>query len=168
MSLLILAALVLGVGWAGAYYFGPSFFKSSNGPDSKTSPSHGNETTVPGENVRVLVDFGNRTRLWFNATVPHGWNYYNVTYKVTEGDMSATWFGYPIQSYFIYKILGFGCDPNQLACSGYWNLWVWNETGHCWNYSDEGVDLLQVSKVTTVAWHFSNYDGSNTFEGRCS
>ncbi len=169
MSLLALAVLVFGVGWAGGHYLGPSLFRASNGPDGKTGRSSGNQTvSVSGEMADVLVDFGNGTRIWFNTTVPHDWNYYNVTYKVTEGDMSATWFGYTIRSHFIYKIFGFGCDPDQLVCSGYWSLWVWNNTGYCWNYSNEGVDLLQVSTVGIIAWHFSNYDGSNPFPGRCS
>ncbi len=169
MSLLVLAILVLLVGWAGASYFGPGLFKTASEPDDKTRPSNGNHTlSVSGERANLLVDFDNGTRVWFNITVPRDWNYYNVTTKVTEGDIVARWFGYTIQSHFIYKILGFGCDPDQFSCPGYWSLWVWNETGYCWDYSIKGVDLLQVSTIGMVAWRFSNYDGADTFEGRCS
>ncbi len=169
MSLLVLAALVLGVSWTGAHYFGPSLFRASNGPDCKTSQSSSNQTlSATGEMANVLVDFGNGTRIWFNTTVPHDWNYYNITDKITEGDMSSRWFGGTICAHFIYKILGFGCSPGQIGCSGYWSLWVWNETGSCWDYSIEGVDLLNLSTVRKVAWHFYHYDGSNPFEGPCS
>ena len=165
--MLVLSVVVLGISWVGAYYLAPSLLKTSNGPDGKTHPSNGNQTESGSiESADVLVDFGNGTRLWFNTTVPHDWNYYNVIYKVTGGDISARWFGYPIQSHSIYKILGFGCDPDRIGCDGYWSLWVWNSSQSCWAYSNQGVDWLTVSDVRAIAWYFNNYDTSS-FPTRC-
>ncbi len=161
-----LSVVVLGTIWAGAYYLGPSLLTTSKGPESTTHPPDGNQTdSASTEIANVVVDFGNGTRFWLNTTVPRDWNYYNITYKVTSGDLSAKWFDYPIQSHFVYKIMGFGCDPDQIGCNGYWSLWIWNSSQSCWAYSNQGADWLTVSDVHAIAWYF-DYD-TGSFAGRC-
>ncbi len=167
--LLAVAITVLGASWIGAQYFGSRLFNirtTSKGQDN--SVNHDNSTShVATVMVGVLASFGNGTRIWYNNTsVPDTWNFYNVTYFVTKGDVVASWNeGY--RAHFVNKILGVGCVQSDIGCPGYWSLWVWNEAGSCWDYSAFGVDLLQVSTVKMVAWHFLYHDGSDPFKGRC-
>ncbi len=160
LAVLAFSLLIVGSGWAAAAYLGPRLFKTSHSSGDNTK----NTSMVK---VSVLVSFGNGTRLWFNDTaVPNGYNYYNVTYKITNGDLVATWFDSQ-HSHFIAKLFGIGCDSGDPFCPAYWSLWTRDQKNLCWNYSPEGVDELEVSDVSMIAWHFLRYDNTNPLPGRC-
>ncbi len=170
VGLTALALSLLAISWAGSQYFGQRLTPHSTGSGPNNSGKNNNSTTITptSAKVSVLISFGDGRRVWFNDTVvPITYNYYNVTYKIANGDIVARWSS-AYNAHFVYEILGVGCVPGDINCAGYWSLWIWNEPGSCWDYSTVGVDLLQVSTVGRVAWHFLHYDGSNQFQGKCS
>jgi len=173
LGLLILVIAAIGATWMSARYLGPNLSHVSTGSRSSTNStgSTGSTGTTGSQihtvKVSLLLDFGNRTRLWFNDTaMPDNSNFYNVTYKIANGDVLASWSD-QYSAHFVYKILGFGCVTTVTGCTGYWSLWVWNAAGGCWNFSSVGVDWLRVSNVGMVAWYFNYYDLSS-FTGRCA
>lgn len=154
-GLILTVVVVVIAGWADLQYFGPRFFKtSSTSQNNHPSPRSSNNTATP--NARILVDFGNGTRLWFNETgVPLSWNYYNLTYQVTRGDMVAVWNGFPLNSHYVFSILGFGCQQGQFSCGGgYWSLWTWNQGSSCWAYSPLGIDRMKISDTPMIGWYW--------------
>ncbi len=165
LGLLALVLVILAVGWVGSHYFGPKVLNLPSHGGQDNSRKNNNSTSTPTVDVNALIDFGNGTKLWFNHTVaPLGYDYYNVTYKVANGNVVAVWSD-SLKSYFVYKIMGVGCDAGDFSC-GYWSLWVWNDAKLCWDYSSLGVSWLKVSDFKMIAWYFNHYDTSS-FPGRC-
>ena len=155
LALLVLAVAGLGSTWAAAQYFGPILLNVNSG-------SHGEYVEV-----NMMVSFGNGTKVWYNSTqVPSNWTFYDTTFSLTKGQVVAKWNG-GYRSHFVYKILGLGCNPEDVLCPGYWSLWVWNQKGSCWSYSTAGADLMKVANVRAIAWHFLYYDNSNLILDRC-
>jgi len=149
--------VVLGGTWAISWYFGLE--------QRSTRPSI--DTRGSSTQASVLIDFGNGTSLWYNKTgVPVNYNYYNLTYEVTNHKLVAVWSPY-LQSSFVFKILGVGCNAGDYSCGKgqYWSLWVWNTTNDCWQQSDEGVDRIEVSTTRMIAWYFT--DEPSSFKMRC-
>jgi hypothetical protein len=157
----IMAVTLLSIFWGLAEYFGPSLL---NIPGFNDSSGKGSSS----ENVSLLIDFGNGTRLWFNNTkVPSSDNFYNVTYGDVSGNLEAVWDGYPLNAHLVYKIMGYGCSATSANCNGYWSLWLWNGSKSCWSYSEVGADLAKVSDVAMAAWYFTNSNPSS-FPSNCS
>ncbi len=114
-----------------------------------------------------MVNFGNGTIFWFNNTrVPKNYDFYQVTYNVTKGNVVAEYYdSLGLKGYYVQKILGVGCQ--DICVTGqYWSLWVWNVANACWDYSSQGVSLLKVSSVVMVAWYYT--DTISSFPGRCA
>jgi hypothetical protein len=103
--------------------------------------------------VRMLLDFGNGTRRWYNdSSAEPGWNGYVTTLVLLKGDVQAVW--YPqFGEHFITQLAG----VSQTA-SEYWG--VWQYSGGQWTYLQSGVDLLDIHNGTTFGWALCGLDAS--------
>ncbi len=98
--------------------------------------------------ARVLFDFGNGTRRWYNSTqIQPGWNLYIATVLLTNGNLQATW--YPqYQEHFVYGIDGVANSKTM-----FWFLWTYNKTAS-WQVAQVGADDLPVYNGSTFAWTY--------------
>jgi len=106
----------------------------------------------------ILVDFGNGTRVWHNATqVQPGWNMYTETVLLTGGNMQAIW--YPsYQEHLITSIDGIA-DTQTMS----WFLWTYNRTSS-WQAAQVGADDLPVYNGSTLAYTYCAQTPSYTPE----
>ena len=169
MGVIALAVIVIGSLATMAWYYGPSLTGGFSTTRKVVTPSTGGGSTTHQNNsemVSVLLNFGNGTRVWYNdTTVPSNYDFYNVTYQVTNGNVVADWDDLQ-KSEFVFEIMGYGCHRDQYFCGGYWSLWVWNQDNGCWNYSIVGISSLKVSQFRMIAWVFAVGD-TGTINGRC-
>ena len=110
--------------------------------------------------VRMLVDFGNGTRAWFNDTsVQPGWNGYIATLVLLDGKVEAQW--YPA-GYFGSGTPGehfvTGVDGVPQSSTKSWFFWEYSGGG--WSVSSSGADELQIVNGTTFAWALCSYDAN--------
>lgn len=108
--------------------------------------------------ARMLVEYGNGTRVWFNNTsVQPGWNAYVTTVVLLDGRVVAQWYpaGYFGQGepgeHFVTGIAGV---PQTATKS--WFFWQYG--GGKWSASVAGADELQIVNGTTFAWTLCSYD----------
>jgi hypothetical protein len=103
--------------------------------------------------VRMLVDFGNGTRRWYNDTaIQPGWNAYLATLVLLRGNVQATW--YP--QYGEHLVTGLGGVTETLSRSWFF----WDFDGGAWSLSSSGADQLQGYNGTTIAWTMCGYDAN--------
>jgi hypothetical protein len=136
---LLIAALVIVSGLFVLYYYQYAQAESS----SKTYASELNKYL--SYSTFVLIDYGNGTKMWYNDTrVGVGWNLYNVTLAVTNGNVNATCceFG----SHFVTGINGLQGNKNE-----YWSLWTYNSTA-LWQMAQVGADEITVQNKTVFGW----------------
>jgi hypothetical protein len=93
-----------------------------------------------------LVDFGNGTRAWHNATlVQPGWSAYTATVVLSDGRVQAQW--YPeYQEHLVSSIYGVPDTPTQS-----WFLWDFTTS---WQLVQVGADQLHVFNGSVIAWTF--------------
>ncbi len=103
--------------------------------------------------ARMLVDFGNGTRHWFNDTqIQPGWNAYVATVVLLGGRVQASW--YPqYQEHFVE-----GLDGVASGQSNSWFVWEYGKGG--WQLSQTGADPIQVFNGTAFAWTLCGYDSN--------
>lgn len=103
--------------------------------------------------VRLLVDFGNGTRGWFNDTAAQpGWNGFIVSVVLLRGNVQASW--YPqYGEHFVT-----GVDGVQQTASKSW--FVWEFSGGAWVNSGTGADQIRVNNGTVIAWTLCGYDAN--------
>lgn len=108
---------------------------------------------TPVYEVRMLLDFGNGTRRWYNDTSAQpGWNGYVVSLVLLGGRIQAVW--YPqYGEHFVT-----GIDGVSQTSSASWFVWEFSEGG--WTVSPTGADQLQVNNGTAIAWTLCTYDAS--------
>lgn len=110
-------------------------------------------STSSTTSVNVLLNFGNGTLVWYNQTsVPSSWNFFNVTELITKGNLGAFFFA-SFGSHFVYSINGVGCPASNIFCDQAWGLWTLD--GICWDLAFTGVDMIQVTQATTIAWYLT-------------
>jgi len=111
----------------------------------------------------VLFDFGNGTRVWYNATAAQpGWNLYILTLVLSSGRMDAQW--YPqYGEHFVTGVSGVENSPNLNMG---WFFWSWNATAK-WQNPPVGADDLNVYNGSVFAWTYCKYDQS-TFTPLCT
>ncbi len=104
-------------------------------------------------NVRMLIDFGNGTRLWFNDTATQpGWNAYVTTLVLLDGKVQATW--YPqYQEHFVQ-----GLDGVTSGRTDSWFVWSYGKSG--WQQSQTGADVIPVHNGTVFAWTLCGYNSN--------
>ena len=112
----------------------------------------GTKTLPPGSvPVNMLVNYGNGTLTWFNATVvPSRWNFYNVTVSDERGNIASIFFA-SFGSHFVYQINGVGCPSSNPFCDNSWGLWTLQ--GSCWTLASSGIDQIPVSHEATIGWY---------------
>lgn len=104
-------------------------------------------------NVRMLVDYGNGTRRWYNdSTAQPGWNGYVVSLVLLDGKVDAIW--YP--QYGEHLVTGIN-GVNQTSSES-WFVWEFANGG--WAPSATGSDQLQIVNGTVFAWTLCGYDAS--------
>ena len=108
--------------------------------------------------VNMLVDFGNGTARWYNASaIQPGWNGYVATLVLLNGGVQATW--YP-PGYFgpgepgEHFVSGIGGISDTQSMS--WFLWTYNDTS--WSVAQVGADLIPMFNGTTFAWTYCGMD----------
>ncbi len=134
---------------------------SGSGSGSGNGSGNGsgtNSTRIRSTNyveVDTFINYGNSTAKWFNdSTVPPGWNFYNLTIFLANGNVEATW--YPIfQEHLINAINGVKSDTNF-----YWSLWTFCQKDQAWALSNVGADDITLSNDQRLAWYFISYTGS--------
>ena len=108
----------------------------------------------PMTSVNLLVNYGNDTLTWYNGTtVPASSNFFNVTEHVLNGNVGAVFFA-SFGSHFVYSINGVGCPASNIFCDQAWAFWTLD--GVCWDLPFVGVDQVNVSQTTTVAWFLNS------------
>lgn len=99
----------------------------------------------------ILVDFGNGTRHWYNDTqVQPGWNMYTVTVVLTNGNLQAQLYNFPVSGleHFVSGIYGVSNSKTM-----FWFLWTYNETAS-WQTAQVGSDDLPVYNGSVFAWTY--------------
>ena len=100
--------------------------------------------------VCTLVNFGNSTRIWYNATnVPTGWSFYDLTVFITHGNVKAQFYPAPFNEHFITSIDGVG-NSGQF----YWTLWSYCGNLKAWTVSSVGADDVKLTNGATLGWSY--------------
>jgi len=103
--------------------------------------------------VNVLVNFGNGTRTWYNATVlPSGSSMYNTTTRLFGTDVAATFSPYGVM---VDEIAGVGTSPDHP--NSYWVWFKWDQTSGTWAMGDTAADQHGLSPGEVVAWAFVDF-----------
>jgi len=98
--------------------------------------------------VRMLVDYGNGTRRWYNgSTVQPGWNGYVVTLALVNGNVQATW--YP--QYGEHFVTGIGGVLNTQ--NKFWFLLTYSKSAS-WQVAQVGADDIPIFNGTIFAWTY--------------
>lgn len=140
----------------GAYYDLERFFLPNNTASQNTGSHGSNGSGNQSANANVftvntLLNFGNGTSKWFNDThVPLGWNFYDLTVYVANGNVESTWSS-DYHSHFIIGIDGIGSSG-----ANYWALWQFCNNDRAWLYSYVGADEIALSNNQTLAWYFES------------
>jgi len=108
--------------------------------------------------VRMMVDFGNGTRRWYNdSSVQPGWSGYVATLVLLDGRLQAAW--YPA-GYFGPDTPGehfvSGVDGVSQTATESWFVWQFGSGG--WAQLPTGADGMEVVNGTTFAWTLCGYD----------
>jgi hypothetical protein len=157
LTILLIAISLVSIQVA-AYYDLERLFLSNNGATQNTGSHGGNGAANTTGNTNViavntLLNFGNTTSKWFNESrVPVGWNFYNLTMHVANGNVDSTYYPPPLNEHYINAIDGVKQDG-----SSFWHLWQFCEKDQAWSYSNVGADQILLSNGQTVAWYFDSY-----------
>ena len=100
--------------------------------------------------VSMLIQAADDDIRWFrDVEVPDGADGYELTEKVTEGNIEATYYA-SLRSHFVKSLLGIeNQDPN------YWIIWVWSETEEKWEPLPVGADLYSLKDGHVLAWAYT-------------
>jgi hypothetical protein len=99
--------------------------------------------------VNLSVDYGNGTRIWYNATIiPLGATVFNATEEVVTVEHDPQ-FG----PSFVIAINGVRQDVSQ---SLYWIWWIWDETENKWTPGPIANDEYTLSDGQNVIWYLEN------------
>jgi hypothetical protein len=161
MAILLIAITVIAI-QVGAYYDLERLFLSNKGV-AQHNGSH-------GITVNTLLNFGNGTSIWFNeSSVPVGWNFYNLTLYIANGNVVSTWDA-DFHEHYITGIDGTVSGGNS---GYYWALWQFCNNDRAWLYSSLGADDITLSNNQTMAWRWSDQTnpppvaGARTVMGSC-
>ncbi|MBI2165208.1 MAG: hypothetical protein HYU29_02240 [Chloroflexi bacterium] len=103
------------------------------------------------ENLRatILIQTGEMDSRWFrDVEVPRGTNAYELTEKVTKGELKATY--YPqFRTHFVDAIFGVsGKSPH------FWLIFLWNDVEKRWESLPVGADLFSLKDGHVLAWYY--------------
>ena len=158
LAILLVAISLVSI-QAGAYYDLERFFLPNNTASQNAGSRGGNGSGNHTGNanfimVNTLLNFGNGTSKWFNDTqVPLGWNFYNLTMYIANGNVDSTYYPSPLNEHYINAIDGVRQDR-----SSFWHLWLFCNKDQAWSYSNVGADAINLSNGQTVAWYFDSFN----------
>ena len=100
--------------------------------------------------VNVGVDYGNKTRVFYNNTKAlTGETLFGVTKRVVDVGYQASSFGIYVTSIN---------SKNASGPSG-WTYWIWNNTARPpWSAVMEGADAYKVTNEETFLWYYEAWD----------
>jgi hypothetical protein len=137
----LVALFVIASSVAGLYYLQYSRASYENSAYAQELKALGAENTP-----RILFDYGNGTKAWYNSTrFQPGTNLYVATQVLAGGEVNATY--YPQYSeHFVTSIF-------DVANSGdrYWGIWTYNSTAS-WQSASVGPDDLPILNDSVYAW----------------
>ncbi len=154
---LTLLAIVVVAAQAGAYYYFERIYVSSSGAGHGSSSGNrngsGNSGSGSGPNslvVYTLINYGNGTSRWYNRTdVPIGWDFYQLTVFLANGNVVASYYGYPLNEHYVT-----GINSVSNRAPYYWTLWVYCQNNLAWSVSNVGADLIRLHNNLTLSWYY--------------
>ena len=101
--------------------------------------------------VSILIHVGDEDSRWFrDVKISKGTDAYELTEKVTEGNMKATYYA-EYRTHFVDAIFGVASkDPS------YWLSWVWSESQNQWEPLPVGADLYSLKEGHILAWFYAD------------
>ena len=169
MALTLLFIVVVAV-QAGAYYYFERIYAGSSGDGQGSSAGNhngsgnggsGNRGSGTGPNylvVYTLINYGNGTGRWYNRTdVPVGWDFYQLTVFLANGNVVAPYYGYPLNEHYVTGINGV-----INSAPYYWTLWVFCQNNAAWSVSNVGADLIRLHNNLTLAWYYQIASGDQS------
>ena len=101
--------------------------------------------------VSMLIQSGEQDARWFrDVEVDKGIDAYELTEKVTEGDLEAT-YSAPYRSHFVGSILGVENENPK-----FWLIFAWSEPQEKWEPLPVGADLYSVKDGHILAWYLAD------------
>ena len=119
------------------------------GCDAATGASSG--TSVSTIQVSLLVQVSDDDVRWFrDVEIPKDTNAYELTERVTEGDLEATYYA-AFFSHFVEALMGVANEG-----SNYWLTFLWNESQEQWEPFPVGADLFSLKDGHVLAWSYTD------------
>ena len=105
----------------------------------------------PPHTVHMLIEPSPDNPQWFrDVEMPQGYDAYQLTELVTEGNLKATW--YPaFRSHFVESLIGVENEG-----SNFWLSYLWNESSNEWEPLPVGADWFSVKDGHTLAWSYAD------------
>jgi hypothetical protein len=118
---------------------------------TQSAPPTATLTPVQTYTVSMLIESGPNDARWFrDVQVPQGFDAYQVTALVTEGDLEATWYA-SFRSHFVESILGVKREGDN-----FWLIFLWDEFEEQWTPLPVGADWFSVKDGHTLAWAYTD------------
>lgn len=103
--------------------------------------------------VSMVIHASAKDTRWFrNVSVPKGTDAFDLTEKVTEGDIQAKYYA-AYRSHLVEALLGI---KNQTP--DYWRIYVWSESQNKWEPIPVGADLYSLKDGHVLAWYYGGPD----------
>ncbi|MBI4298831.1 MAG: hypothetical protein HY666_03635 [Chloroflexi bacterium] len=108
-------------------------------------------TPIPTIKVTMLVQVNEKDLRWYrDVAVPKGTNAYELTERITEGNLKAQW--YPaFRSHFVQGILGV-----EGKAPFFWLIFLWDESEQKWEPLPVGSDLFSLHDGHALAWAYTD------------
>ena len=104
--------------------------------------------------VSMLIQVDENDARWFrDVEVPKGTDGYELTEKVTEGDLKSTYYS-SFRSHLVEGLLG-----TDNSDSKYWIIYGWSESQSKWEPLPVGADLYSLKDGHVLAWYYSGQEG---------
>ena len=154
LAILLVTIAVASAQIAAHYDFGTLFSTHNDGSRTGNGNS-GNVSSTNSNSIKVstLFNYGNGTARWVNnSRIPMGWNFYDLTVHLTNGNVESTY--YP--SYREHFVSGInGIRENG---SFYWHLWAFCNKDDAWALTIVGADDIVLSNNQVLSWYYASSD----------
>lgn len=110
-------------------------------------------TVTPTSTIKVsmLIQSSEQDARWFrNVEVSKGTDAYELTEKVTQGNLKATYYAL-YRSHFVDAILGV-----ENKSPKFWLTYVWSEPDKKWEPLPVGADLYSLKDGHILAWYYTD------------
>ena len=116
---------------------------------SDYTPSKEVDPTPLAHTVTILIDASTNVQIWHrDVSIPRGFDAFQLTELVTEGQLTATW--YPsMKTHYIESMLGL--DNSE---TNYWMVFLWDESGNTWQPLPVGADWFSLKNGHILAWSY--------------